>query len=237
MSPALVISRREIRSYFNSPVAYIVVSAFIIIAGGLFFFLRLFVSQEASLRGFFDTMPLLFVFLAPAITMRLLADEKSSGTLELLITMPVRDWEVVVGKFLAALALLATTLALTLVFAITVRGLGPLDRGPTIGGYLGLLLMGGAYLSIGVMCSAFTRNSIVAFIVAWLISFLLFIVGQVTQYVPGPLQGLAMFLGIGNHFENISRGIIDTRDLIYYFSVMAVCLLVATLSLESRRWR
>jgi ABC-2 type transport system permease protein len=237
MSPALVISRREIRSYFNSPVAYIVVSAFVIIAGGLFFFLRLFVSQEASLRGFFDTMPLLFVFLAPAITMRLLADEKSSGTLELLITMPVRDWEVVVGKFLAALALLATTLALTLVFAITVRGLGPLDRGPTIGGYLGLLLMGGAYLSIGVMCSAFTRNSIVAFIVAWLISFLLFIVGQVTQYFPGPLQGLAMFLGIGNHFENISRGIIDTRDLIYYFSVMGVCLLVATLSLESRRWR
>ena len=237
MNPALVISRREIRSYFNSPVAYIVISAFTIIAGGIFFFFRLFLAQEASMRGFFDSMPLLFIFLAPAITMRLLADEKSSGTLELLITMPVRDWQVVVGKFLAAMALLGATLGLTLVFAITVRALGPLDRGPTIGGYLGLLLMGGAYVSIGVMCSAFTRNSIVAFIVAFAISFALFIVGQVTQFVPSAVQPLAAFLGMGNHFENISRGVIDTRDVFYYLSVMGVCLLVATLSLESRRWR
>ena len=169
--------------------------------------------------------------------MRLLADEKSSGTLELLITMPVRDWEVVVGKFLAAMALLCTALALTLVFAITVRALGPLDRGPAIGGYLGLLLMGGAYVAIGVMASAFTRNSIVAFIVAFAISFVLFLVGQVTQFVPPALQGLVAFLSIGSHFENISRGVIDTRDVIYYVSVMGVCLLVATLSLESRRWR
>ena len=111
--------------------------------------------------------------------MRLLADEKSSGTLELLITMPVRDWEVVLGKFLAAMApAAARRCVLTLVFAITVRALGPLDRGPTIGGYLGLLLMGGAYVAIGVMASAFTRNSIVAFIVAFAISFALFLVGQ-----------------------------------------------------------
>jgi ABC-2 type transport system permease protein len=237
MSPALVISRRDIRSYFNSPVAYIVVSAFTIIAGAIFFFLRLFLSQEATLRGFFDTMPMLFMFLAPAITMRLLADEKSSGTLELLITMPVRDWQVVVGKFLAAMALVCTTLALTLVFAITVRALGPLDRGPAIGGYLGLLLMGGAYISIGVMSSALTRNSIVAFIVAFAISFVLFIIGQVTQFFPSWLQPVAAFLGIGNHFENISRGVVDTRDVLYYGSVMGVCLLIATLSLESRRWR
>ena len=184
-----------------------------------------------------SNMPMLFMFLAPAITMRLLADEKSSGTLELLITMPVRDWEVVVGKFLAAMALLVTTLALTLVFAITVRALGPLDRGPAIGGYLGLLLMGGAYVSIGVMGSAFTRNSIVAFIIAFAISFVLFLFGQVTSSCRRPLQPLASFLGIGNHFENISRGVIDTRDVIYYLSVMGVCLLLATLSLESRRWR
>ena len=189
------------------------------------------------MRGFFESMPMLFMFLAPAITMRLLAEEKSSGTLELLITMPVRDWQVVLGKFLAAMALLVTTLLLTLVFAITVRALGPVDRGPTIGGYLGLLLMGGAYMAIGVMASAFTRNSMIAFITAFAISFILFIVGQVTQFVPGPLQRLASFLGIGNHFENISRGVVDSRDVIYYVSVMGVCLLFATLSLESRRWR
>jgi len=236
MSPALVISRRELRTYFNSPVAYIVVTVFTIITGYLFF-TQLLMEQQAELRGFFGSMPLLFMFLAPAITMRLLADEKSSGTLELLITMPVRDWQVVLGKFLAAMGLLVVTLLLTLVFAITVRALGPLDRGPTIGGYLGLLLMGGAYISIGTMASALTRNSIVAFIVAFAISFALFIVGQLTQLFPSAVQPLAAFLGMGNHFENISRGVIDTRDLFYYASIMGVSLLVATLALESRRWR
>jgi len=236
MSPALVISRRELRTYFNSPVAYIVVSVFTVITGYLFF-TQLFLEQQAEMRGFFGSMPLLFMFLAPAITMRLLADERSSGTLEMLITMPVRDWEVVLGKFLAAMALIGAALGLTLVFAITVRALGPLDRGPTIGGYLGLLLMGGAYVAIGVMCSAFTRNSIVAFIVSFAISFALFLFGHVVQFVPQTLQPLVAFLSISNHFENISRGVIDSRDVIYYLSVMGVSLLMATLALESRRWR
>ena len=187
MSPALVISRREIRTYFNSPVAYIVVTVFTILTGYLFF-TQLFVEKQAELRGFFGIMPLLFMFLAPAITMRLLADEKSSGTIELLITLPVRDWQVVVGKFLAAMALLCTALALTLVFAITVRSLGPLDRGPAIGGYIGLVLMGGAYVSIGVMTSSFSRNSIVSFIVAFAISFALYLIGRLTQFVPPSLQ-------------------------------------------------
>jgi gliding motility-associated transport system permease protein len=236
MSPALVISRREIRTYFNSPVAYIVVTVFTILTGYLFF-TQLFVEKQAELRGFFGIMPLLFMFLAPAITMRLLADEKSSGTIELLITLPVRDWEVVVGKFLAAMALLCTALALTVVFAITVRSLGPLDRGPAIGGYLGLVLMGGAYVAIGVMTSSFSRNSIVSFIIAFAISFVLYLIGRLTQFVPPSLQALTSFLSIDSHFENISRGVIDSRDVIYYFSVIGVCLLVATLSLESRRWK
>ena len=236
MSPALVISRREIRTYFNSPVAYIVVTVFTILTGYLFF-TQLFVEKQAELRGFFGIMPLLFMFLAPAITMRLLADEKSSGTIELLITLPVRDWQVVVGKFLAAMTLLCTALALTLVFAITVRSLGPLDRGPAIGGYIGLVLMGGAYVSIGVMTSSFSRNSIVSFIVAFAISFALYLIGRLTQFVPPSLQALTSFLSIDSHFENISRGVIDSRDVIYYFSVIGVCLLVAMLSLESRRWK
>src|SRR5947208_11213012 len=136
MNPSLVISRREIRTYFNSPVAYIVVTVFTAITGYLFF-TQLFIEKQAELRGFFNVMPLLFMFMIPAITMRLLADEKGSGTLEMLITMPVRDSEVVIGKFLAAMALLCTAIGLTLVFAITVKSLGPLDRGPTLGGYLG----------------------------------------------------------------------------------------------------
>jgi ABC-2 type transport system permease protein len=236
MTPALVISRREIRTYFNSPVAYIVVPVFVIITGYLFF-TQLFLEKQADMRGFFNIMPLLFMFMIPAITMRLLADEKSSGTLELLITMPVRDWEVVVGKFLAAMALLCTAIGLTMVFAITVKSLGPLDRGPAIGGYLGLVLMGGAYVSIGVMASALTRNSIVSFIVAFAISFALYLLGRLTQFLPQSLQKLVAFLSIDGHFENIGRGVVDSRDVIYYLSVMTVCLLIATLSLESRRWK
>ncbi len=236
MSPALVISRREIRTYFNSPVAYIVVTVFTILTGYLFF-TQLFVEKQADMRAFFNIMPLLFMFMVPAITMRLLADEKASGTLELLITLPVRDWEVVVGKFLAAMALLCTALGLTLIFAITVKSLGPLDRGPAIGGYLGLVLMGGAYVAIGVMASSFTRNSIVSFIVAFAISFGLYLFGRLTQFLPPSWQKLVAFLSIDGHFENIGRGVIDTRDLVYYFSMIGVSLLVATLSLESRRWR
>jgi len=236
MSPALVISRREIRTYFNSPVAYIVVTVFTGISGYLFF-TQLFLEKQAELRQLFGFMPFLFMFMVPAITMRLLADEKASGTLELLSTMPVRDWEVVLGKFLAALTLVATALGLTLVFAFTVRMLGPLDRGPAIGGYIGLLLMGAAFVSIGVMCSAFTRNSIVAFISSFGIGFALYLFGKLTQFMPTALQPLVSFLSIDGHFDSIGRGVIDTRDVIYYLSVVGACLLLATTSLESRRWK
>jgi ABC-2 type transport system permease protein len=236
MNPALVISKREIRTYFNSPVAYIVVTVFTIITGYLFF-TQLFVEKQADMRAFFGVMPLLFMFVIPAITMRLLAEEKGSGTLELLITMPVRDWEVVVGKFLAAMALLCTALGLTLVFAFTVKVLGPLDRGPTVGGYIGLVLMGGAYVSIGVLASALTRNQIVAFIVSFAICFALYLFGRLTQFVPESLQPLMAFLSIDGHFENIGRGVIDSRDVIYYLSVIGVCLLIATTALESRKWK
>jgi ABC-2 type transport system permease protein len=149
----------------------------------------------------------------------------------------VRDWEVIVGKFLAALFLLCTALFLTLAFAITVKSLGPLDRGPAIGGYVGLVLMGGAYIAIGVMASSLTRNQIIAFIVAFAISFALFLFGKLTQFVPESIQPIISFLSIDGHFENISRGVIDSRDVIYYLSVIAVCLLVATTSLESRKWK
>jgi ABC-2 type transport system permease protein len=236
MSPALVISRREIRTYFNSPVAYIVVTVFTVITGYLFFS-QLFTEKQAELRGMFGFMPFLFMFMVPAVTMRLLADEKSSGTLELLSTMPVRDWEVVVGKFLAALALVATAIGLTLVFAISVKMLGPLDRGPAIGGYIGLLLMAGAFVAIGVMCSAFTRNSIVAFIAAFGVSFALYLFGRLGQFMPEGIRPIVAFLSIDGHFDNIGRGVVDSRDVIYYLSVIATCLLLATTALESRRWK
>jgi ABC-2 type transport system permease protein len=236
MSAALAITKRELRTYFNSPVAYIVVTVYMLLAGYLYFN-NVFIEKQAEMRGYFGLAPMLFSFIIPAMTMRLLAEEKGSGTLELLITMPVRDWEVVVGKFLAALGLLAVLLGLTLVYAFTVSSIGPLDKGPAYAGYFGLLLMGGAYVGIGVMASALTKNQIVAFILSFGISFALYLFGKILQVVPGPLQPIIAFLSMDAHFESISRGVIDTRDVLYYLSVMAVSLVIATVALESRKWK
>ncbi len=236
MSATLAITKREMRAYFNSPVAYIVITAFMLIAGFLFF-QNVFIEKQAEMRGYFGLAPMLFSFIIPAITMRLLAEERGSGTLELLITMPVRDWEVVVGKFLAAFGLLAVLLGLTFIYALTVASIGPLDKGPAYGGYFGLLLMGGAYVAIGVMASSLTRNQIVAFILAFAISFALYLFGKIVQVVPAGLQPVIAFLSIDGHFESISRGVIDTRDILYYLSVMAISLVIATVSLESRKWK
>lgn len=236
MSAALAISKRELRAYFNSPVAYIVVTVYMLVAGFLFFN-TLFIERQAEMRGYFGLAPMLFMFIMPAITMRLLAEEKGSGTLELLITMPIRDWEVVVGKFLAAMGLLAVLLGITLAYAITLSFIGPVDKGPTYGGYLGLLLMGGAFVAIGVMASSFTKNQIVAFIVAFGISFSLYLFGRIVQIVPANLQPVLSFLAIDSHFESIGRGVIDSRDVLYYLSVIVVCLVIATVNLESRKWK
>jgi ABC-2 type transport system permease protein len=236
MSATMAITKRELRTYFNSPVAYIVVTVFMLLAGYLFWN-TVFIERQAEMRGYFGLMPMLFTFIIPAITMRLLAEEKHTGTLELLITMPIRDWEVVVGKFLAAVGLLAALLLLTMVYAFTLAAIGPVDKGPAYGGFLGLLLMGAAYAAIGVMASSLTRNQIVAFILAFAISFGLYLFGRVVQIVPPALQPVVAFLSIDNHFEAISRGVIDSRDVFYYLSVIAISLVVATVALESRKWK
>jgi ABC-2 type transport system permease protein len=236
MNAALTIAKREIRTYFNSPIAYIVLTVFLLLAGYLFFG-SLFIERQAELRSYFNLMPLLLAFIVPAIAMRLIAEEKGSGSLEMLITMPVPDWQVIVGKFLAGMALLAVLVGLTLVYGITVMLVGPLDRGPAIGGYLGVLLMGGAYMSIGVMASTFTRNQIVAFIIAFAISFSLYLFYRLLPFTPELIRPVLSYLSVESHFEAISRGVIDTRDIVYYLSMMVVSLVIATLSLESRKWK
>jgi ABC-2 type transport system permease protein len=236
MSTSVTVAKREIKAYFNSPVAYIVVTVFMLLAGYLYWS-QLFLEKQTELRYYFSLTPLIFTFIVPAITMRLLAEEKGSGTLEMLITMPVRDWEVVLGKFLAGLTMLGAIVGMTFFYAITLTVLGPLDKGPVLTGYLGLLLMGGSYVAIGVMASSLTRNQIVAFILAFAISFALFIFGQVVQYAPDWLVPVLAFLSMGNHFESLSRGVIDSRDVFFYLSVMVVSLVIATASLESRKWK
>lgn len=236
MRNTLAIAKREFGSYFNSPIPYILVGLFVA-TSGFFFFRDLFVTRQADLRHFFELMPLLFCILVPLLTMRLIAEERREGTLELLLTMPVTDWELVLGKFLAALGVMTVLLAITLAFPITVVSIGPLDKGTAVAGYIGALLMSGAFCAIGIMASSLTKNQIVAGLAAFFIGFLLLVCGMVVSVVGPTLGPILAAIGIGTHFSNIARGVVDTRDVVYYLSLIAGCLLVAQASLESRRWR
>jgi len=235
MNNVLPIFRKELKSYFNSAVAYIVIVVFLVIVGW-FFTSNLFLINIASLRMVFEIIPLVFLFFVPAITMRLLSEEKKTGTIELLVTKPVTDIEIVLGKFLAAWALMAIAILPTLCYYFTVTTIGSIDLGPVIGGYIGLLLMGAVYIGIGVFASSLTENQVVAFIISFLIVFVLFMLDKVLLYVPEGLTSIVQFLGIDYHFSNIARGVIDSRDVIYYLSAIGFSILLASVSLESRKW-
>jgi ABC-2 type transport system permease protein len=234
---AWAITKKEIGSYFNSPIAYIVITVFLLLLGSLFFFLRLFLYNEASLRGLFEMAPWAFVFFGPAIAMRLLAEEKKSGTLELLVTMPVRDWDVVVGKFLGALFLLMVGVALTGFYALTVAALGDIDLGPVAGGYLGLLLLGAAFTAIGLAASALTSNQIVAFIVSLTICLALWMLDDLRAYMPAGAAGIIEYISVAGHHRNLARGVIDLRDILYYLSIIGLCLYISKEALASRKWK
>lgn len=235
MRNVLTIFHRELRSYFSSTIAYIVITVFLLISGW-FFSSNLFLMNQATLRSAFGIIPLIFIFFVPAITMRLISEEKKSGTIELLVTMPIKDHEIVLGKYFAALVLLAIALAFTLIYAFSVALLGNLDAGPTIGGYLGLLFMGAAYLALGLFASSITENQIVAFIVAFAIIFVLFMLDKILFFVPSGLTTIFEYLSIDYHFNNIARGVIDSRDVIYYLSVIVLGLMLASRMIERRKW-
>lgn len=234
MSNTLVIARREFKSYFDSPVAYIVLTFFLVITG-YFFTSNLFLANQADLRTLWGIIPLLFVFFIPAISMKLLAEEKKSGTIELLYTYPIKDSEIVLGKYLAALGLIAALLAFTILYAISVSMLGDMDGGQAVAGYFGLLLMAAAYLAIGIFASSVTENQIIAFILALTISFFFFIADKILFFLPAAIAGVFEYLAIEYHFQNVARGVIDTRNLIYFGSVIFFGLLLASHALSRRR--
>ena len=238
MKNILAIYKKEFASYFNSPIAYIYITAFLVFSGWIFF-RGFFLIGQANMRGFFSLLPWIFLFFIPAITMRLWAEEKKIGTMEILMTLPVTDTEVVLGKFLAAFIFFSITILLTLTIPLTLFYLGKPDIGPIIGGYLGALLMGAAYLSIGLFVSSLTENQIVAFILGIFLCFILFIIGEdiVLMALPSSIASIFSFLGLGYHFKSIGRGIIDTRDIIYYLAVIGFFLFLNIRSIESRKWR
>jgi ABC-2 type transport system permease protein len=232
------IFKKELKSYFNSPIAYIYITVFLVLSSWLFFH-GFFIINQATMREFFQILPWLFLFFIPAVTMRLWAEERRGGTIEILMTLPIKDYEVVLGKYLASLTLVVLTLFLSFPFPLTVSLLGEPDFGPIICGYLGAALMGGAYLSIGIFTSSLTRNQIVAFIIGVTFCFALLIVGEdfVLFTLPSKLVPLFKYLGLGTHYQSIGRGVIDSRDLLYYFSVIFFFLYLNLRSVEIMRWR
>ncbi len=234
MNNTKIIFAKEVRSFFNSPIAYIVIVVYLLLSGW-FFTNSLFVQNVASLRSIFELTPFLLLFFAPAITMRMVSEERKVGTIELLLTKPVKDAEIIVGKFLAAWVLFAFTLLPTILYLATIMFLGKIDPGPVIGGYTGLLLVGGGFLALGILGSTLTENQVVAFILSFLIVFAFFMLDKVVVYFPGSLATILQYLGIDYHFSNIARGVIDTRDLVYYFSLIGFSLLLATVLLERKK--
>jgi ABC-2 type transport system permease protein len=235
MNNILTIYKKELKSYFYSPVAYIVIVVFLIITGW-FFTSSLFVAGVISMRNVFDIIPFIFLFFIPAISMRTFSEEKKAGTIELLLTKPITDFDIVLGKFFSTLTLAALTMVPTLLYAISLKFLGPIDIGSIISAYIGLLLMSGIYISIGIFSSSLTENQVVAFIISFLIIFVLFMLNKILMFVPTPLVSIIEYISTDYHFSSITRGVIDTKDLIYYFSGVYIMLLLTKTSLEGRKW-
>jgi ABC-2 type transport system permease protein len=227
------ILKKEFTSYFVSPIAYIVISIFLLVTGW-FFFTTFFLFNQANLRNFFALLPIIFSFVVPAITMRLFSEELNVGSYEILLTLPVRFRDVVLGKFFAAVLFIAAMLIPTLAYPITVSFLGQLDWGPVAGGYIGAVLLGAAFSSIGLFASSLTRNQIIAFIIGMAICFSLTLIDKMLFFLPHSLLGFLEYLGADFHFENISKGIIDSRDILYFVSVAFVGLYGAHMVIQER---
>ena len=237
MRTVQAVAWKEIQVYFNSPTAYIVGMMFLALSG--FFFAQDLGDPfpEASLSNFFQGATIILILLAPALTMRLLAEEQKLGTIELLLTSPVRDWEVVVGKYLASLVFLLATLVLSLYYVILLIVFASPDLGPIYSGYLGLILYGGATLAVGLLCSTLTSNQIVAAVVAMGILLVLFFADLASSNIGGTASTVIGELSIKSHFDDFDRGVIDTKHVVYYLSMISFFLFLSIRALESRRWR
>ena len=236
------IAKRELGSYFASPVAYVFIIIFLVLTGFFTFMVSdFFVRGEADLRPFFLWHPWLYLFLVPAVGMRLWAEERRSGTLELLLTLPITPWQAICGKFVAAWLFLGLALALTFPIILTVAWLGDPDGGMIFTGYLGSFLVAGVYLAIGNMTSAMTRSQAVSFILSVVLCLLLVLAGwgpvtnMFVKWAPARLVDAVAAVSIMPHYEGLQRGVIDSRDLIYYASVIAFALFCTTVIVRSRR--
>jgi ABC-2 type transport system permease protein len=234
-SPVKVIFNREMAAYFSSPIAYIVTSAFLILTG-IFFFSTFFLNNRADLRGFFGLLPVFFAFLIPAITMRSFSEETRSGSFETLMTLPVTGMDVVLGKFLSTWCQSCCLLVPSLMYVITASIFGNPDFGPIIGGYIGAVFLAAAFTAIGIFSSSITKNQIIALFVGIIIClFLGWILDVFMVLLPAGLVSVFQFFSAGQHFSSISRGILDSRDLLYFISLTVLFFSMTVNSVTSRR--
>ena len=237
MRKILAISGKEARSYFASPIAYVVMAMFLLITG---YFFAAYVGNTglAMLDGLFSTGTIIMLMLvASLLTMRLLAEEQKLGTIELLLTSPVRDWEVVIGKYLASLAVFVVMVGLTLYYPLLLFWFGDPDPGPIFSGYVGLFLLGASFLSVGLLASSLTSNQIVSAVLAFGLLRLMLVMAGAGGFVSGAPAEVISYISLSEHLGDFVKGVIDTKDIIYYLSFIALFLFLTVRSLETRRWR
>jgi ABC-2 type transport system permease protein len=253
MRNVMAIAGKELRGYFASPIAYIVIGAFALLFGyffyaGVAFFNRQSMQMAMGMGGnmninqmlitpVFINATVMMLFLLPAITMRTYAEEKRSGTIELLLTSPITDTEIILGKFLGAMGLYASMLAVTLIHVGLLFWFGNPEWKPIASAYLGLLLMGGCFISVGLLISSLTKNQIVAGVVTFAVFLMLWVINWIGVFVGPTAQAILSHLSITDHFDDFSRGVIDTKHLVYYVSFISLGLFLTAKSVDSERWR
>jgi ABC-2 type transport system permease protein len=248
------IYKKELRLYFTSPVAYVILAIFLVIAGLFFssmfqFFTRASMQMamnpqfgrdlnvtDSVMRPLFGNLSVILLLLMPVVTMRLFAEERRSGTIELLLTYPVRDGAVLAGKYLAALTLYGVMLVGTLAYPAMLAYFTRVEWGPLLTGYIGLLLMGGMFLAVGLFASSVTENQVVAAIIGFGILLVFWIVGWIAEFSPGPVGAVLTHLSILEHNDAFAKGVLDTKDVVYYLNFTALALFLSLRALESRRW-
>jgi ABC-2 type transport system permease protein len=253
VSNVLAIAQKELKAYFASPIAYIVIGFFVLLFGFFFYTLLLLFNQQ-SMRGGFEGGPaqnvnesmirplflnasVILLFVLPMITMRTYSEEKRSGTIELLLTSPLTDFQIIMGKFLGAMALFASMLAVTFVHMATLFAFGNPEWVPIATAYLGLLLMGGCFISLGLLISSLTKNQIVAGMITFGVFLLLWVINWVGSFTGPTTQQVLDYLSITNHLDDFTRGILDTKHLVYYLSFIAFGLFLTARSVDTERWR
>ena len=255
MNNILAIAHKELKSYFSTPIAYIVIGFFALLFGYFFYAMLVIFNQQSAqfggleggavdinqqlIRPLFLNASVILLFVLPLITMRTYSEEKRSGTIELLLTSPVTDVEIILGKFLGAMALYAAMLAITVIHMLLLFSYAnpkPEWTVPVIG-YVGLLLMGGCFISVGLLISSLTKNQIVSGMVTFAVFLLLWVINWIASFTGPTTQSVLNYLSITDHFDDFTRGIVDTKHLIYYFSVMAFGLFLTARSVDTERWK